>query len=187
MRQAARAWEEDYAERCDTGQRPQRASGARTPRLACAGPCVVVVAGPKKGWGRVNAKMKEWCEVKLRATLGREAYDDKDIVGQPLGRVCGAGALPEVRAARGGLWPQVAGVGNARLPCRPLLAWARAHDCRQGLKAELRSTFRVAAEAFGCFAVRSCRDDADSVVRCGPVGPLAPCCCRHGLGTGAAP
>lgn len=38
-----------------------------------------VVAGPTGGVGRVKKSMKAWCEVKVRAVLGRDAGDDKDI------------------------------------------------------------------------------------------------------------
>lgn len=39
-----------------------------------------VVAGPKKGGERVKNKMKEWHDVKVRAVLGRDAGDNKEIV-----------------------------------------------------------------------------------------------------------
>lgn len=39
-----------------------------------------MVAGPQEGVEMVKGKMREWYEVKVRAGLGREAGDDKDIV-----------------------------------------------------------------------------------------------------------
>ena len=86
MRPAARAWEDDYAERLEAeGMLRGKAaptcfwSKALQTRALVHGDDFVI-AGPDAGIRYIQRKMMEWYEVKIRAILGTTAGDDKEIV-----------------------------------------------------------------------------------------------------------
>ena len=86
MRPAARAWEDDYAEKLATeGMVRGKAAptcfwGKDLQTRALVHGDDFVVAGPEAGVNHIRNKMQEWYEIKVRATLGTAAGDDREIV-----------------------------------------------------------------------------------------------------------
>ena len=85
MRPAARAWEEDYAERM-AGEGYVRGRSAATvfhnrekeARVVVHGDDFTFLAGEEE-LRRMATKMAEWCEIVVRAVLGPGGTDDKVV------------------------------------------------------------------------------------------------------------